>query len=152
MRIEKVAGEPRFVAPRAVEAGAVLRVVNRTDPARVGPHTFSLVVPAALPRGPGALRACFAPGRICRAIADWHGAKGNGPPARNLAEAGAPGWDAIGGVGRRGDSWFSGYRRGASVEQPLSLPVGETARTVHFICAIDPTMHGSIEVVPNESP
>lgn len=126
----------------------MLRVVNRIDPARGGPHTFSLVAPGALPRRPGALRACFAPDRICRAIADWHGARGNGPPARNLAEAGAPGWDTSGGVSRRGDSWFSGYRPGASVEQPLTLPVGESARTVHFLCAIDPTMQGRLEVLP----
>lgn len=104
IRIEQAGDRPRFAGPAKVSAGAVLRVVNRTEPSRVGPHTFSLVVPGASPRMAPARRECFAPGRICEAIARWHGAKGNGPPRRNLARAGLPGWGTEGSVDMRGDS------------------------------------------------
>jgi len=145
IRIEQVGGRPRFAGPAKVSAGAVLRVVNRTRPSRVGPHTFSLVVPGALPHTVPARRECFAPGRICEAIARWHGAKGNGPPQRSLARAGLPGWGTKGAAGRRGDSWFSGYRQGAAVEQPLAADAGGT---IHFLCAIHPWMQGQFEVSP----
>ncbi len=41
-------------------------------------------------------------------IAKWHGVKGNGPVKVNPVEVGAEGWDTLGSVTKKGDSWFTG--------------------------------------------
>jgi hypothetical protein len=138
-------GGPRFVAPRAVTAGEELRVVERANPRRVGPDTFSLVAASLRPRTRRARQLCFARGHLCRAIAAWHGAAGRGPPTVNPVEAGAPGWDTEGTLAERGDSWFTGRRRGASIALPVTAPAGAT---LHFISALHPWMQGSIAVLP----
>ncbi len=139
----------RFVGPTTVVAGEMLRVVNRTDPRKVGPNTFSLVARGSIPRGRSARRRCARGGVVCGAIARWHGVEGNGgPPAENPARAGGEGWDTLGSVGHRGDSWFSGARPGGSIEQPLTVDASAGPVRIYFISAIHPWMHGSIEVLP----
>lgn len=140
-------GGPRFVAPSTVTAGEKLRVVEQANPRRLGPDTFSLVAESLLPRTPRARQRCFAKGNICRAIGAWHGVEGDGPPAVNPVEAGAEGWDTEGTLTERGDSWFTGNRRGASIVQRVTAPAGTT---IHFISALHPWMQGSIFVLPAE--
>lgn len=137
--------KPRFVGPKTVVQGEQLRVVNATSAKKMGPHTLSLVEASTLPKTPSARKQCFAPDHICLAIARWHGVKGNGPPTINPAEAGLEGWDTEGSLSRKGDSWFTGSKKGASFEQAVSAEAGET---LHFICAIHPWMQGSVKVVP----
>jgi hypothetical protein len=133
----------RFVAPKTVAFGDELKVVNQTNPKQVGPHTFSLVEPSLIPKTPKARQLCFTKSHICKAIATWHGAKGNGPPTVNPVQAGAPGWSTEGNLTEKGDSWFTGEKPAASFEQ---LVTAEPGTTIHFMCAIHPWMHGSIEV------
>lgn len=133
----------RFAGPEAVAYGDQLRVVNRSNPRRVGPVTFSLVWPGALPRGAAARESCFAPRHICRAVAGWHGAAAGGWPARAVVDAGPPGWSTAGSGGRRGDSWFSGNRRGASYEAEVTAAPGTV---LHFLCAVHPWLQISIAV------
>jgi len=135
---------PRFVGPKTVTEGETLRIVNQTSAKKMGPHTFSLVEASVLPKTPPARKHCFTPNHICMAIAKWHGVKGNGPPTINPAEAGAEGWDTEGNLTEKGDSWFTGSKKGASFEQVVSAKAGET---IHFMCAIHPWMHGSVKVV-----
>ena len=137
----------RFVAPKTIGAGEVLRVLNQSDPKRVGPHTFSLVTKGSLPKTPNARKRCFTKNHICKAIADWHGVKGNGPVKKNPAEAGLAGWDTLGSVTKKGDSWFTGNKKGTAFEQAVTVDVSAGPSRIYFLCAIHPWMQGSTEVV-----
>ncbi|HXS47192.1 MAG TPA: hypothetical protein VN756_06990 [Solirubrobacterales bacterium] len=138
----------RFVAPKTVVTGEELKIVNQTDPHKVGPHTFSLVTKGSLPKTGKARQLCFTPKHICKAIAAWHGVKGNGPVKINPAEAGNPGWDTLGSVSKKGDSWFTGEKPGTSFSQPVSVDTSAGASRIYFICAIHSFMQGSINVLP----
>lgn len=138
----------RFVAPKTIVAGEELNIVNQSSPRKVGPHTFSLVTKGSLPKTPKAHQLCFTPKHICKAIAAWHGVKGNGPVKINPAEAGAPGWDTLGSVSKKGDSWFTGEKPGTSFSQPVSVDTSAGASRIYFICAIHSGMQGSINVLP----
>ncbi len=137
-------GGLRFVAPKTIVAGESLEVLNQTNAKQVGPHTFSLVRKGYVPKTPNARRLCFTPHHICQAIAHWHGVKGEGPPTKNPAEAGLEGWDTMGTLTKKGDSWFTGQKPRASYTQAVSASAGTR---IYFVCAVHPWMHGSIEVV-----
>lgn len=134
----------RFVGPKTVGYGDELKIVDQTNPKKVGPHTFSLVQPAFLPKTKQQQKVCFTPNHICKAIATWHGVKGNGPPTINPVEAGPEGWSTEGNLKEKGDSWFTGNKPGASFEQQVTA---EPGTTIHFLCAIHPWMKGSFKVV-----
>jgi hypothetical protein len=141
-------GGLRFVAPKTVVAGEELKVQNQTDPHKVGPHTFSLVEKSVLPKTPKARQLCFTKNHICKAIARWHGVKGNGPVKVNPVEAGLPGWDTLGNLTKTGDSWFTGEKPGTSFEQPVTASTVAGPTRIYFLCAVHPWMQGSIEVLP----
>jgi hypothetical protein len=141
-------GGLRFVAPKTIVAGENLSVVNTTNPHKVGPHTFSLVEKSLIPKTAKARQLCFTKGHICKAIASWHGVKGNGPVKVNPVTVGVPGWDTLGSLTKKGDSWFTGEKPGTSIEQPVTADVAAGPTKIYFICAIHPWMHGSIEVLP----
>lgn len=141
-------GNLRFVAPKTVVAGEELDIVNETDAHRVGPHTFSLVTKSSVPKTPKARQLCFTKDHICKAIATWHGVKGNGAPKINPADAGLPGWSTMGSLTEKGDSWFTGSKPNSSFSQPVSVDVSAGPQRIYFLCAIHPWMHGSIEVLP----
>ncbi len=138
----------RFVAPKTIVAGEELSIVNQSNPRQVGPHTFSLVTKSSLPKTAKARQLCFTPEHICKAIADWHGVKGNGPVKINPVEAGNPGWDTLGNLRRDGDSWFTGNKPGTSFSQPVSVDASGGPSRIYFICAIHSFMQGSINVLP----
>ena len=138
-------GGLRFIAPKTVDQGDQLEVRNTTNPKQVGPHTFSLVTQSSIPKTKKARQICFTKGHICKAIAAWHGVKGNGPVKVNPVEAGAPGWDTMGSLTAKGDSWFTGEKPGSSIVQQVTAAAGTT---ITFMCAIHPWMHGSITVLP----
>jgi hypothetical protein len=134
----------RFVPPPTVHTGDYLEIDNNTNPHKVGPHTFSLVQAPFIPKTKHATRACFTnKNHICRAIAKWHGAKGNKPPTVNPVEAGLPGWDTMGSLTTTGDSWFTGSKPNATFVQQVSAAPGTT---LTFMCAIHGFMHGKITV------
>jgi hypothetical protein len=143
--IEDGKGGLKFVAPQTIVSGQELTVLNKTNPRRVGPHTFSLVTKGSIPKTPRARQRCFVPKHICAAIAKWHGVKGNGPVKVNPAEAGLEGWDTLGNLTKAGDSWFTGNKPGATITQKVSAAPGTT---IYFMCAIHPWMHGKIAVQP----
>jgi hypothetical protein len=141
-------GGLRFVAPKTITAGEDLTILNTTNPKKVGPHTFSLVTKGSIPKTAKARQLCFTKGHICKAIAGWHGVKGNGPPKENPAEAGAAGWDSLGSLTAKGDSWFTGEKPNATITQPVTADTSGGPTKIYFMCAIHPWMHGSIEVLP----
>jgi hypothetical protein len=147
--VEEVAGKLTFVGPEAVAEGDQLEVVDKTNPQKVGPVTFSLVRRGYLPKTRHAQAICFTPGRICWAIAEWQGVHGEGVPTINPAEAGAPGWDTMGTKTAPGDSWYSGTERGGRFAQEVTAKAGTR---LWFMDAIHPWLRGTIKVsapVPN---
>jgi hypothetical protein len=144
VHIEEVKGTLKFVAPESVRAGEQLEVVNETNPKKVGPHTFSLVTKGSIPKTAKARQVCFTPNHICKAIANWHGVKGEGPPTKNPATAGPEGWSTMGTLHKKGDSWFTGTKPKASFTQTVTAQ----PTTLYFMCAVHPWMHGKITVLP----
>lgn len=133
-----------FFGPKTVHEGEELKVVNMTMPSMVGPHTFSLVTKGSLPKTAKLRKECFTPGKICMGIAKWYGLKGEENPKNPLVAAGKEGWDTMGTVTKKGDSYFFG-KKGESVEQVVSAKAGTT---LYFMCAVHAFMQGSIKVLP----
>ena len=137
--IKEGKGGLRFVAPQTIAFGEELTIRNTTDPHKVGPHTFSLVTKGSIPKTAKARQVCFTPKHICKAIAAWHGVKGNGPVKVNPVKAGAEGWDTLGSLTETGDSWFTGNKPKTSFTQKVTATPGTT---IYFMCAIHPWMQG----------
>jgi hypothetical protein len=144
MAVSEVAGRLRFVGPSTVAVGDELEIVDKTNPLKVGPVTFSLVGPGYLPKTRHAQAACFTPGHICWAIAEWQGVHGEGVPTINPSEAGEPGWDTPGTTSAAGDSWFSGSEPRSSFGQEVTAKAGTR---LWFMDAIHPWLRGTIRVV-----
>jgi hypothetical protein len=148
VHIEEVKGALKFVAPATVVQGDQLEIVNETDPKKVGPHTFSLVTKGSVPKTPSARKNCFTPKHICLSISKWHGFNPKTEKITiNPAEAGPKGWSTPGSTTKKGDSWFTGEKKGASFSQQVTADPATTP-TVYFMCAIHPWMHGQITVLP----
>ena len=144
IEIVEAGGRLLFRGPPTVAVGDELEIVNTTDPARVGPMTFSLVGPGYLPKTRQAQARCFSPGHICWSIAEWQGVHGEGVPTINPAEAGAPGWDTPGTTSSAGDSWFTGVKPGTHFAQEVTARAGSR---LWFMDAIHPWLRGTIRVV-----
>jgi plastocyanin len=147
--IQEVKGALKFVAPASVHVGDDLKVINETDPHKVGPHTFSLVTKGSLPKTPSARKNCFTPKHICMSIAKWHGF--NPKTERitvNPAEAGPDGWSTLGSNTKKGDSWFTGEKKSGTSYTQLVTADPATTGTIYFMCAIHPWMHGQVTVLP----
>ena len=144
MKAEK--GALGFVAPATVHQGDDLKVINETDPKKVGPHTFSLVTKGSLPKTPKARKNCFTPKHICMSIAKWHGFNPKTEKITiNPVEAGPEGWSTMGDNAKKGDSWFTGEKKsGTSLTQQVTAEPG----TLYFVCAIHPWMQGKTTVLP----
>jgi hypothetical protein len=138
-------GKLHFEFPKTILFGEELTILNTTNPKKVGPHTFSLVTKGSIPKTRKQQSICFTAHHICKAIAGWHGVKGNGPPKENPATAGLEGWDTLGNLTKKGDSWFTGTKPRATFTQKVTATPGTT---IYFMCAIHPWMHGKIEVLP----
>lgn len=148
VEVRELAGKLRFVGPSSVTAGDDLEIVNRTDPQRLGPVTFSLVRRGYLPKTKHAQAVCFTRGHICWSIAEWQGVHGEGMPTINPAEAGEPGWDTMGTNGVPGDSWFSGTEAGGRFAQEVTAAPGTR---LWFMDAIHPWLRGTIKVTAPKS-
>jgi hypothetical protein len=148
VHIEEVKGALKFVAPESVHQGDQLEIVNETDPKKVGPHTFSLVTKGSLPKTPSARKNCFTPKHICLSVSKWHGFNPKTEKITiNPAEAGPEGWSTLGSTTKKGDSWFTGEKKGTSFAQEVSADPATTG-TIYFMCAIHPWMQGSVKVLP----
>jgi hypothetical protein len=146
MSIEK--GALGFVAPESVHVGDQLNIVNETDPKKVGPHTFSMVTKGSLAKTPKALKSCGAPKHICFSIGQWHGFNPKTEKISiNPAKAGAAGWSTMGSTTKKGDSWFTGEKKGTSYSQLVTADPATTP-VIYFMCAIHPFMQGSVKVLP----
>ncbi len=143
--MELTKGKLKFVGPESVTAGDQLEIVNDTDPKQVGPHTFSLVTKGSLPKTPAQRKSCFTPKHICLAVAKWHGFNPKTERINvNPAKAGPDGWSTSGNAtGKKGDSWFSGEKKGGRFSQEVTA---EPGTTLYYICAVHPWMQGKVKV------
>lgn len=144
--MELTKGKLKFVGPETVTAGDQLEILSKTNPKQVGPHTFSLVTKGSVPKTRKAMNSCFAPKKICLAIAKWHGFNPKTERiSKNLVKAGPAGWSTMGNAtGKTGDSWFSGEtKKGTHVSQQVTA---EPGTTLYYICAVHPEMQGSVKV------
>ena len=135
---------PYFDAPTTVEAGAVLKIKNTTDPNKIGPHTFSLVKEKEIPTDPKDIKACAKKFKgICGAIIKWHHVDlQTGDVGVDPVEAGGKGWDKEGSEKVKGDSWAS-LAEGQTFKQKATA---EPGTVLHYICAVHPEMQGEITV------
>jgi hypothetical protein len=144
--MELTKGKLKFVGPETVYVGEQLEIVNKTNPKQVGPHTFSLVTKGSRPKTRKAMNGCFAPKKICLAIAEWHGFNPKTERiSKNLVQAGPAGWSTMGdATGKKGDSWFSGEKKGGHISKAVTAAAGTT---LYYICAVHPEMQGEVEVL-----
>jgi plastocyanin len=148
IKVAEVDGKLRFVAPKTVTQGDTLKIVNSTDPKKVGPHTFSLVKKGVLPKTGPARKACFSPKHICLSIAMWH--KFNPKTEKiglNPVEVGPAGWSTAGDNAKKGDSWFT-EKKGETFEQQVTAEPGD----LYYICAVHAWMQGKVKVVAPVAP
>ena len=148
--IDLTKGKLKFTGPATVTVGDQLEIVNKTNPKQVGPHTFSLVTKASQPKTPKARKGCFAPKHICLSIAMWHGFNPKTEQiTKNPAKAGPAGWSTLGSTSKKGDSWFSGEKKGGHISQEVTAAAGTT---LYYMCAVHTWMQGKVEVVAPVTP
>jgi hypothetical protein len=134
-----------FAYPESVAHGQELKIKNKTDPRKIGPHTFSLVQRSTFPRTEDQIKACAKKfKKICGAIVKWHQVDlDTGEVGRNPSDPSKTGWDQQGNLKHRGDSWVAEQE-----SQGFSMKVrADAGKTLHFICAVHPEMQGKIQVV-----
>ena len=149
---QKPSGKPYFDVPGdgTVVPGANLTIVNKTNPRKIGPHTFSLVTSDVRPHGPQEKKDCgkLKEGTICNVAAfDWHQvtfSQNSFHVGQKNVEAGNPGWDTEGDLNNTGDSQFISKQ-----DQSFSRSVSAAPATVlHFMCIVHPEMQGKVTVGP----
>lgn len=132
-----------FTGPKEVEKGTKLEIVNKTNPGKVGPHTFSLVKQNRLPDTKKEIKACE---KLELAVC-VNGAKAHEVDLmtfevnRPKVEVGKKGWDQS--FGKIGDSWYT--------ETPNEHNTREVSandgKTLYYFCLVHPFMQGKIKVV-----
>lgn len=129
-----------FAGADEVESGAKLRVVSRTDPEEVGPHTFSLVRKSELPESREEMNRCFRGDNVCARIAKAHRFEPPDTINRPSVDRGKEGWDKR--FGEVGDSFYTEKRGG---EETRRVRVDAGGR-LWFLCAIHPEMQQKVKV------
>ena len=142
--MEQEGRELFFDGPATVAAGTTLKIKNNTNPQKIGPHTFSLVKEKDLPVTEEEIKACAKKfKKICGAVIKWHKVDlQSGEIGVNPVEADKNGWDQLGSLKRKGDSWVAEKRK-QSFKQEVSAPEG---KTLTFLCVVHPEMQGEIKV------
>ena len=133
-----------FSGPKKVEKGTKLKIVNKTLPSKVGPHTFTLIKKNRLPKTKQEIKKCENV-KLAVCVNAVQGARGR--PAdtfevnRPKVEVGRKGWDKS--FGKTGDSWFT-EPQGAHNTRKVSANDG---KTLYYFCLVHPFMQGKIKVV-----
>ena len=120
---------PFFDGPDAIARGAKLKIVNKTSPNQIGPHTFTLVKKGRKPTN-----------RILEA--HEVGPPPDFPVGKRVVDTGRKGWDRPFTKNHDGDSWYTG-KRNQTHARKVKADVGKTVR---FYCVVHPFMKGKFEV------
>ncbi len=134
---------PRFTGSSTIATGQVLRIRNLANPKTIGPHTFTLVTAAVVPRTPKAQKDCFTPGKICLIGAMAHKFNPRTEKvAQPLVEAGQAGWDKRFTKTVKGDSWYTETWH-ETFEQVVSAKAGTNLK---YMCLVHADMQGTLKV------
>ncbi len=134
---------PRFTGSGSIATGQVLRVRNLSNPKTIGPHTFTLVAAAVVPRSLKAMENCFTPGKICLIGATAHEFNPRTEKiGKALVESGQPGWDKRFTKTVKGDSWYT-EKWHETFEQVVSAKAGTNLK---YMCLVHPEMQGTLKV------
>lgn len=130
-----------FKGPNSVDAGSQLEIVNNTDPAEIGPHTFTLVEKDLIPElSKKAVKECYKEG-VCASVFKAHKVDlEKETVGKKIARAGKEGWDES--FGKRGDSWFS-LKQDQAFSQEVSAKPGSK---LFYYCVVHPEMQGKLKV------
>jgi hypothetical protein len=133
-----------FSGPKKVEKGTKLKIVNKTNPGKIGPHTFTLIKKNRLPDTKKEIKRCENL-KLAVCVNAFKAHKVGPPPTfevkRPKVEVGRKGWDKS--FGKLGDSWFAGSA-GAHNTRKVSANDG---KTLYYFCLVHPFMQGKIKVV-----
>ena len=121
-----------------VRSGGTVHIVNLA--ADEGPHTFTFVKEADLPRTPAQINKC----KICETLGQAHGADPNSdaPPKFPFLENGV-GQDTPPNFDRPGDSALVQPKKGFTENLHVTAKKGTTR---YFMCLIHPWMQGKLLV------
>jgi hypothetical protein len=131
-----------FDGPKKVEKGSKLRILDTTDPTKVGPHTFTLVKESHVPKTKKQVNDC---GRlisaVCKRAVMAHKVNfKTGEVGKPNVDPGKSGWDKS--YGKKGDSTVL-EAKGDSKTRRVSAKAGTK---LYYICLVHPFMHGSFKV------
>ena len=113
----------KFVSPKTVISGEELK--SSTNRSRnKSARTPSRWSQGSLPKTKTARKKCFTPNHICMAIAEWHGVQ---PKTEKITINPAKAGRRLGHEGtlsKKGDSWFTGEKKGTSFTQQVTAAAG----------------------------
>jgi plastocyanin len=133
-----------FQGPRSVDSGSQLKIVNATDPSKVGPHTFTLVDKSDLPKDKQSIKDCEKlKSDFCAGIVKDHKVNlKTGKIGRPSLDTGKKGWDTPYTEDEKGDSWVA-QAEGDTQKREVSAKPGTT---LYYFCLVHPFMQGKIKV------
>ena len=133
----------RFAGATEIERGQKLKIINKTNPKKVGPHTFTLLEPKLVPKNEKQGEECYGPGGICQEIFEAHEideeSEKVGRPDIDVAKKG---WDFMFDKGETGDSWFT-FEEG---EKETRRVKASSNSKLSYFCVIHPWMVGDLKV------
>jgi hypothetical protein len=131
-----------FKGGKKVSHGANLKIVNKTSPKDVGPHTFTLVKKKLLPDDKQEIKDCeHLKLEVCQDVAAAHKVDlQTFEVNKRIVDRGEKGWDKP--FGHKGDTWFVNGE-GKSNEREVSAKAGTT---LHYFCIVHPFMQGKVKV------
>lgn len=133
----------RFAGATEVERGQKLKIVNKTSPKKVGPHTFTLIESKLVPKNEKQGEACYGPGGICQEIFEAHEIdEENETVGRPDIDVAKKGWDFLFDEGETGDSWFT-FEEDDKTSRRVKA---DSNSRLSYFCVIHPWMTGDLKV------
>lgn len=137
-------GPPAFVGDETVAPGQDLKIINRSKPQQIGPHTFSLVEEGSIPVTPEQMKKC---GKlklpVCLNIFKAHDVSQNFVVRKPNVDKGLDGWDKSFSDEVKGDSWYTETKDESETRTVTATP----GSTLYYFCVIHPEMQGSISTL-----
>lgn len=143
MVFDEEAGPPAFVGDTSVAAGQDLKIVNASNPNKIGPHTFSLVEEGSLPVTRQQQRKCSKielP--VCLNVFNAHDVSKQFVVRKPNVDKGLDGWDLSFSDEVKGDSWFSEEKNTSETRTVAATP----GSTLYYFCVVHPEMQGKLKI------
>lgn len=138
---------PYFKADATVKSGSKLKIVNKSNPRDIGPHTFSLATKGAAKEVKTNKHKCgHLKLKVCKYVFKAHqvGGPPDFPVGKPNVDNGKKGWDQkFSDTHRKGDTWFAGKKNATTSRKVIAKP----GTTLYFFCLVHPEMVGKIKVV-----